>query len=74
MTDALGNEIVIGKAYGYILKDEWKTFSIKGVAEKAQDGRVTLGLNESRDLNRSNSNFRREERRRSVNSSFLFPI
>ena len=80
IVDALGNEIEIGKSYGYILKTKWETSSIHGIAEKAKDGRVTLGSIHIRDIDEqivatcANTKFKKEDRRRSVNSAFLFPI
>jgi hypothetical protein len=72
--DALGNEIVIGKSYGYILKNKWVCKSVHGIAEKTKNGNVTLGSPKSRSLQHNDSKFSEEDRRRSVSAAFLFPV
>lgn len=76
VVDALGNEIIIGKSYGYILKNKWESCSVHGIIEKINEKtkNVTMGSVKSKNYKRADSVFEDEERKRSVYSGFLFPI
>jgi len=75
-TDALGKEIQIGEKYSYSQHSNGHLAIVRGVAEKVERGRVTLGEVEERGgvYGKIDTKFKPQNRRRSVYAATLFPI
>jgi hypothetical protein len=76
MTDALNKEIIIGQTYGYSQNNNGITNIRIGVAEKYNEGKVTLLVTESKTAvyNSTPRNWDKTGHKISVKSNMLFPI
>ena len=76
MTDALNREIIIGQTYGYSQNNNGITKIRIGVAEKYNEGKVTLLVTENKTaaFNNTPKNWEKIGHKISVKSNILFPI
>jgi hypothetical protein len=73
--DALGNEVIIGRRYGYATSKNGINEVVTGTALSVKEKRVTLsGIQESRGVYGEVGEFVPKDRSRSVHACNVFPI